>query len=263
MKYDAQLESLIKANFKLDKEHRNFAELAVTLGRSGDELREMFRQWMPDGMNGDIFNGERDSFNFDKRLVTFDATHILNQEDILPVVTDYIFHKIMIQVSEQSTPHILFFDEFPRYVQEPEFADRIFEAMKEIRKKAGVLMLAMQNPNSIRSLPNDKGSEVISNLANLIIYPDQSATEKDYMEFLGLNDKEFNWVKKTPADSRKVLFKRIKSGSSVVLDVDLANLKTTNLDMLKAFNSSVKEVIKFEEIKAAYPHNWQLKYLHR
>lgn len=259
-KYDAKIENLVAANFELDKEHRNFNELAIKLGRKGDELRDKFRQWMPDGMNGKVFNAPRDSFNFDKQIVTFDATHILNQEDILPVVTDYIFHKIMDQVSNNITPHVLFFDEFPRYVQEPEFADRIFEAMKEIRKKLGILILAMQNPNSIRSLPQNKGSEVINNLANLIIYPDSGATRADYVDFLGLNDKEFEWVKNTK-DTRKVLFKRIKSGSSVVLDINLSNLKTPNMNMLNAFNSSVKDVIAFEKLKQTNPHNWKLKHL--
>lgn len=259
--FDKKIEDAVRINYSLDKSERSFEELAVVFGREGDELQERLRPWLSGGHFGNFFNSERDSFNFEKQIVTFDATLILDIPEVLPVVTDYIFHKIMMQVSEEVTPHVLFFDEAPRYFREKVFADRMLEGLKEIRKKAGVAILAMQDPQTLISLPDDKGYEVINALANYIIYPNRGATKAHYMDFLGLNDKEFEWVKESDPFGRKVLFKRRDSGSSVILDIDMSGLNTESYNLFKCFDSSVSSVNKLTKMQKEYPNNWRLRFL--
>jgi ComB4 competence protein len=260
-KFNAKLNDIVKTNFELNKEDRGFDALEITLGRAGDELYQHFSQWLPNGSRSSFFNAERDSFNFEKQIVTFDATYILDQPEVLSNVTDYIFHKIMTHISDSVTPHVLWFDESPRYFQEPPFAKRMIEGLKELRKKSGVVVLSAQDASSIRMLPNSVGGEILNALAHIVLYPNRSAERADYIDFLGLNEKEFQWIKESDPFGRKVLVKQRSTESSVILDVNLASLNDGTYNLLNAFNSSSQAVNTIKRLKAGDSINWKLKYL--
>lgn len=260
--YNSRLNDLINTNFNaLEKPQRGFSNLKVALGVEGGDLYQRFEQWLPNQSRGQFFNGQRDSLNFDKNIVTFDATYILDQPEILPDITDYVFHQIKSKVSESVVPHITFFDESPRYFQDEIFAKKMLEALNEERKKAGVVVLAAQKVEQYYKLPKGVGSELIGALAHIICYPEPSATKEMYCDFLGLNETEFAWVKNTNPSVRKILVKNRSTDSSVVLDVNLGNLKTRNYNLLKCFDSSSDAVFKLKNLKKEDPINWKLKYL--
>lgn len=264
--FNSDLNDLINMNFQLDKKDRNFNNLRDMLGREGSDFYNRFEQWLPNKSRGGFFNGVKDSFNFEKNIVTFDATYILDQPEVLPNITDYIFHQIMAQVSAEVLPHICFFDEAPRYFQEPIFAAKMLESLAEIRKKAGVCILAAQNTTQLTKLPKGVGSEVINALAHIICYPNPNATKEHYCEFLGFNETEYEWIKTTAQDAYKVIVKNRSTDSSVILDVNLTNLKTNTYNLLDCFNSSSGAVAKVKSLKGpAYDNNknWRLKYLRR
>lgn len=261
--HDKMLNDLINTNYELDKKDRSFANLEVRLGVLGGELHRKFEQWLPNGARGKFFNGERDSLSFEKDIVTFDATYIIEQPEILPHVTDYVFHQITSKVSSEVTPHVIFFDESPRYFLQKEFAKKMLEGLNEERKKHGVVILAAQKVEQYYKLPEGVGRELIGALANIICYPEPSATKEMYCDFLGLNEKEFEWIRDTPPKSRKVLLKSRQTGASVVLDVDLSVLKTRNYDLLSAFDSSATAIERLNLSKQTDPTHWKLKYLRR
>ena len=261
--FNSDLNDLINMNFQLDKKDRNFNNLKDLFGRAGSDLYNRFEQWLPNQSRGGFFNGVKDSFNFEKNIVTFDATYILDQPEILPNITDYIFHQIMSQVSAEVLPHICFFDEAPRYFQEPIFAAKMLESLAEIRKKAGVCILAAQNTTQLTKLPKGVGSEVINALAHIICYPNPNATKEHYCDFLGFNETEYEWIKTTAQDAYKVIVKNRSTDSSVILDVNLTNLKTNTYNLLDCFNSSSKAVNKVKALKKSDDKNWRLKYLRR
>lgn len=260
-KYNSQLHDLINTNYSLDKADRCFENLEVSLGLKGGDLYNRFEQWLPSQSRGQFFNGKRDSFSFEKDIITFDATYILDQPEILPHVTDYIFHQIMSKVSESVLPHIIFFDESPRYFRDEIFARKMIEMLNEERKKAGVVVLAAQKAEQYYKLPNNVGRELIGALAHIICYPEPSATKEMYCDFLGFNESEYEWIKTTPPQSRKVMIKNRSTDSSVVLDIDLSSLKTRNYNLLDCFSSSISAVSKLKSVKRNDPVHWKLKYL--
>lgn len=260
-KYNSVLHDLINTNFSLEKSQRSFENLAVALGVEGGELYNRFEQWLPNKSRGQFFNGKRDSLSFEKDIVTFDATYILDQPEILPDITDYLFHQIRSKVSESVVPHIVLFDESPRYLQDEIFAKRMLEALNEERKKAGVVLLAAQKVEQFYKLPKGVGRELIGALAHIICYPEPSATKEMYVDFLGLNESEFEWVKNASPNSRKILVKNRSTDSSVILDVDLSSLRTKNYNLLNCFNSSSNAVLKLKSLKREDPTNWKYKYL--
>lgn len=260
-KWNSDLNDLISMNYQLDKKDRNFENIAIGFGVEGSELYQLFEQWLPDGARGDFFNGSRDSLNFDKDIVTFDATYILDQPEILPKITDYVFHQMISKVSREVTPHIVFFDESPRYFLDPIFAGKMLESLAEIRKKAGVCVLAAQNPTQLINLENGNGEKVINALANIICYPNPSATKEEYCDFLGFNETELEWIKTTSVSDYKIIVKNRATDSSVILDVGLAGLKTNNYNLLKCFDSSSSAVNRLKDFKKSDPINYKLKFL--
>lgn len=260
-RFNSKLNDLINMNFSLDKKDRRFENLKIGLGIEGGDLYNALEQWLPNKPKEMFFNGARDSFNFDKNIVTFDATYILDQPDILPNVTSYMFHQIMSQVSASVIPHILFFDESPRYFQDEIFAKVMLEKLNEERKKAGVVVLAAQNPQQYMKLANGVGREVISALAHIVCYPNPSATKEQYCEFLGFNETEFEWIKNTNTKARKVMVKNRSTGSSVVIDIDLSSLKTKQYNLLNCFNSGASAIDKLIHCQKESPEHWKTKYL--
>ncbi|PML45620.1 hypothetical protein BCT75_04350 [Vibrio lentus] len=260
-RFNDRLNQLVNTNFEMDKADRCFEQLAIALGLEGGELYNCFEQWLPNKSRGGFFNGARDSFNFDKDIITFDATYLLDQPEILPNVTEYMFHQIMAQVSASVVPHILFFDESPRYFQDEIFAKVMIEKLNEERKKAGVVILAAQNPQQYMKLPKGVGSEIISALAHIICYPNSNATKEQYCDFLGFNETEFEWIKNTSIKSRKVMIKNKSTGSSVVVDVDLSSLNGSKYNLLECFNSSQKAISTLKQYQKESPEHWRTKYL--
>ncbi|CAM2943265.1 hypothetical protein VIOR103205_08995 [Vibrio ordalii] len=260
-RFNSKLNDLVNNNFNLDKKDRSFANLKVGLGMEGGELYNAFEQWLPNKAQGGFFNGARDSFNFEKDIVTFDATYLLDQPEILPNVTEYMFHQIMAQVSASVIPHVLFFDESPRYFRDPVFAKVMIEKLNEERKKAGVVILAAQNPQQYIKLENGVGREVISALAHIICYPNSNATKEQYCDFLGFNETEYEWIKNTNQKARKVMVKNRATGSSVVIDIDLSSLNTKAYNLLDCFDSSGRAIRKMKRLRQENPEHWRTKYI--
>nr|AKN40574.1 ATPase required for both assembly of type IV secretion complex and secretion of T-DNA complex, VirB4 [Enterovibrio norvegicus] len=258
------IERVVSMNFNIeDRKSRCFNSLLDVFGPDGGELRNRLSKWLENGAYGAYFNGHRDSLRFDKSIVTFDATLVLDMPELLPKLADYIFNRIWSLVNDNPVPNLIFLDEAQRFLLDPIFFKRVQEFANEIRKKLGVLCLAFQNASKMENLPNNAGNVIKEAMANYLIYPNPGADKQSYCEFLGLTDMEFEWIKNNNPKNRKVLFKRRESGESVILDVDLSSLKTEHFDLVKAFDSGAKAVSQLHQLKRDNPIDWKIKYLSR
>ncbi|EKF9824754.1 hypothetical protein O1D07_003366 [Vibrio cholerae] len=260
MELSNQIDDGVRRCFNIDQSMRTFESCRLNFGKTNGEVDSRLKQWQKDGLNGRFFNGKRDSFDFSKRVLTFDATTILSMPDVLSPVTDYLFHQHTMDVSTKFTPHVVAFDESPRYFQDPIFAKKMVESIKEIRKQRGVVILAAQDAASYNNL-GKIGEEVIASLANYIIFPNPNGKAEDYIDFLGLNDTEFDWIKTNNPKGRKVLFKRISTGESVILDVNLSALNDGRYKFLNAFDSGTKAQMTLKSIMQSNPLGWKEQYL--
>lgn len=247
-----QIKTIIDSAYSLDPEHRSLAELELAFGQKGEgTFHEAMEKWMPGGSFGQYFSSNKDSLSFDKQIVTFDSTSILEQPHVLGVATQYIFHRLKETVLEHPSPYVVFVDEMVKYLNSPQFAPKIQELVREIRKTNGVFIGAMQEVGPFIENPHSK--PLLESTATLLLAPSATAEAKYYIDGLGLNEAEFDWIR-TPSN-RQMLMKR-KGGESTVLDINLAPLG----DYLNMFDSSSKAVKRLRDEKAL-GGDWKERFL--
>ena len=95
-------------------------------------------------------------------------------------------------------------------------------------------------------------------MANYIIFP--TSSEKDLIaleEKANLTGSEIDFLRKTPKESRKILFKQQNINKSAVLDVNFAKLG----EHLRVFSSNSSDVKLLQELIVKYPHEYRHRYL--
>lgn len=215
-------------------------------------------KWLPDPddpttspyPNGMHFNSELDALSFNKRIVGFDMTSVLQNEELLAPLTSYIFHAFVQDIMENPGPHVCYMDEAIQYIENPFMYDFIEKFLREHRKLNGVFVGAVQSPALI--MQSKKAEALLSHIKTYIIFQDSSAVQEDYCgskskKGLGLTESEFDWVRAKSKAGREVMVKRA-TGESVILNVDLSSLG----DHLKLLRSEAGLVDKFENIQTQY-----------
>jgi len=256
------IDRVVTANYEIEqRSERCFKTLVDVFGAEGSELRNRLKKWLPNGHYGSYFNGKRDSLSFEKAVVTFDATVVLDMPELLAPLTDYLFYRIYEMLTNSPSPSVIVLDEAQRYMMREIFVKRAQEFSNEVRKLLGVFCPVFQNAKKLAELPEGTGTIIRDAMANFVIFPNPTADKESYCDFLGLNDGEFHWVRSNSPQSRKVLFKRRESGESVVLDVNLASLKTPHYNFLKGFSSGISDVRRVNQLRDISPENWKMKFL--
>jgi len=262
------IERIVRNAYDLDAKERNLGIVPAIVGASKIDnndkgnLTAKLREWLPPSatagvknyLYGSLFNSNKDTLSFDKRIVAFDMTVVLDREKLLYPLSSYIFHTFEENIRANPCPHICFIDEMAQYLNNDVFSKFILKAVREWRKKNGVFIGAVQEPSVLtRSLA---GQDMIKNLATLLLFPDVTASPVDYQEHLGLNSKEFEWIR-TANPARQVMLKRV-GGESVILDVNLSCLN----QYLNLFSSNAEDVRKTEILRKKYETSvWKEKYL--
>jgi ComB4 competence protein len=109
---------------------------------------------------------------------------------------------------------------------------------------------------SAKTIFEDKTyQEMKDNISTYILYPNSKADAKYYVDEIGLNSAEFDWIK-TTGGHREVMVKK-NNAETVILKVDLSILG----NHLRVFNSSSEEVAVVKRLQRHYPKNWLEKYL--
>jgi ComB4 competence protein len=267
----------VNMGYKTPEEYRSLHSISNMFkpkGRYKDgspSLYSRLEKYLPDATDpttsksnyGLKFNAPKDSLSFDKRIVGFDMTELLRSshqsyaggEGLLIPTAAYIFHAFSSYVEENSCPHIAFIDEMWKYLESEQFSFFITEAYKEWRKRNGVIIGAVQDPAAV--LKSSAMDAIINNTENFVLFPQPNASEKEYKEVIGLNQAEFDWIRKGSV-GHQVMIKR-NGGHSVILDIDLGFLK----DDLFLFSSQKEHVDLIKKCQKEEPENWVDLYLER
>ena len=239
----------------LPKEQRTLKEFVNAIDGTNDDdsLKANLEIWST-GANKRFFAGSKDGLNFDNPISAFNMDSVFHNKKAPTLISYYIFHKFKMVISETDSPSIIVIDEIPDYLANKDFAHKIVEVILEIRKKNGICILMGQSLSLF--LDTEAGKKIIgSSIANLILFPDSSINE-EHRKVLNLTSEEFNYIK-TQTNKRKPLLKRVNTGGSVQLNVDLAPLD----EYLKIFNSSNTAVLKMNRLKKQYPLEWKERFL--
>lgn len=259
---DASLEvinKVINQNFQLAKQDRTLDNLADVFGlNSDDSIRAAMTKWLTGGSYGSYFTGDIDSLGFEKDMIGFDMTRLVNAPDVLGPMVAYMYHRFEEMVVEKPGPFIKWTDEYRHYIQNPFLGAYEVKAKAEWRKLDGVCVDACQNLSHVVGKKGDRnkyGLESIGQYQNFFFFPDPKADFDDLQEFCGINESEFKWIREEPS-KRKVLLKR-KQGTSTILDVDFKRLG----NLLNAFSSDNDKVQTVNRLQREHGRGWENKYL--
>jgi len=248
-----KIEGSIDTIFLWDEENRNLDQIANLFTQAGEKLNEKLKMWQTGGIYSGYFNGKSNSINFSNLLTTFDFTQIIAQPKVLGLMTSYLSH-IFFSESD-GTPRIIFIDELRRYLESEIFSSIIQRFLEEFRKLNGVFIGAVQNINQLWDSP--VGKRNIGNFGKFIIFPISGNIHKEaYIEGIGLNDREIDWLRTTDVHDRQVLIKT-KGGSSTIVNVDLKFLGK----YLNVFDSSSQNVTRLNTLMGQYPDTFREHFL--
>lgn len=247
------IEKNIDAIFSWDEKSRHLDEITYLFTQKGEKLYDKLSMWQSGGIYEGYFNGRTNSVNFGSPLTTFDFTHIISEPKILGLMTSYLSHIFFSQ--SDGSPRIIFVDELRRYLESEIFSQIIQRFLQEFRKLNGVFIGAVQNIDQLWD--SGVGKREIGNFGKFIIFPISGNINKEaYIDGIGLNEREIEWLRTTDVHDRQVLIKT-KGGSSTIVNVNLKYLGK----FIKVFDSSSQNVAHLNRLIAEYPNDYRQHFL--
>lgn len=239
----------VRSLYDVPVEQRRLSNLAILFEGhergSSDSLAAALRPWHSDGDHAWLFDNEADQLSLDARTLGFDLTSILNLRELRAPWLNYVFHRIEGLIDGK--PTIIMLDEGWKALDDPDFAERIKDWEKTIRKRGALIGFATQEVADIKD--SDVGHTIIDQSLTKLFLGNPSAQESLYCDLFGLTPRELDLVKSWKKGRREVLIKH--GNQSVVAKLDLGGLDQ-HLDILSARTSSIEVM---EEAIAAHGEN--------
>ncbi len=153
------------------------------------------------------------------RLVGFDMTEILQDPLVRTPLTAYLFERV--ESLLDGRPLVAWIDEFSKLIGSEEFAELAADGTKTWRKRNAVMAFATQSPGDI--LGSRVARSLVEQTPTKILFPNPDATHADYVDGMGLGEREFELLRTelTPG-SRRFLIRQGRDG--VVAELDLQGL---------------------------------------
>lgn len=145
------------------------------------------------GLYGRLFDSNVDKFGSGS-WQAFEMEQIMQNESIVGLTLDYLFHRID-QSFDGKSPTLIIMDECWLFLRNKQFRDKIFGYIKDLRKKNASVIMATQN---LSDVSDDMLPAVTENIPTKIFLPNQSTndfTRLMYKKF-GLNDTEIDQITK-------------------------------------------------------------------
>jgi type IV secretion system protein VirB4 len=149
-------------------------------------------------------------------VIGFDVTHFLDNPVTRGPVTRYLFHLVRQLLDGRRL--VCWMDEFWRLLSDPAFEDFAKDGPKTWRKLNGVMCLATQSASDVLESPISR--TIIEQTPTKIFFPNVDASAQDYVQGLGLTEREFKLVKEQLEPGSRMFL--VKQGhQSVVCQLDL------------------------------------------
>ena len=198
-----------------------------------------------DGELNYIFSSKEEE-DIKSKLIAYDFTEFLNgDEKTLGIIAGYLNHTF-INNSPPSHKKVIFIDETPAYLKSPFFNKFLQNALKQVRKKNCIFLMAIQ---SAADLFNSKLKENLNNISTYILFPNCGVND-ELIQSLELNDSEINFLTSGSSIVRQVLIKKKTQDSfkSEIITVDLQHLG----NFLKIFSSNEKDINLYKQQPELY-----------
>src|SRR3984893_2289463 len=250
----ADLDQALRGALALELPRRRLSRLVEFLDSTDPEgLFARFSPWCGRGDEAWVFDNPEDSVVplFSRTpIVGFDGTDFLNNDVTRPPVSLYLFHLVRQMVDGRRL--VFWVDEFSRWLADPAFRRFGQDGLKTWRKLEGVLCAATQSASD--ALQSPIARTIIEQTPTKILFPNPDATREDYVEGLGLSEREFKLLKEQLAPgSRAFLIKRGRH--SAVCQLDLKGFDA-ELAVISGRASSVEFLTELIALHGSDPSRW-------
>lgn len=239
--------------YRLPVAERTFDILPQVLRGSSrpgmNDLAARIEPWIDQKSKGWLFNNKIDEVDFEKGIVGFDMTKILNDKKLRSAALLYIFHRI--EQTIDGDPIMLFLDEGWKLLDDEVFSEFIKDSLKTIRRRNGVVGFGTQTAEDVVS--SSISSSLIEQTKTNIFFPNAKADEVSHRQRFRLSEKEFNFVRNASKESRTFLIKH--DSDSVIAKLDLSGMP----DLIKVLSSNDLNVKECERLRNKFgedPASW-------
>ncbi|HHF7374000.1 VirB4 family type IV secretion/conjugal transfer ATPase [Legionella bozemanae] len=229
----------------LEPHHRTLTNLSKCLPYDFPRWFEL-RRWLKghgvtnDGEYAWLFDNEKESLCFDFDKVGFDITYLMDEmsSTVSTPVYMYLLHRMRLCLDGRLTSFII--DEAWQVLGSRFWKKNLKSWLATIRKKNGHFIFMTQAPESV--VYSDIASDILTNVATTIYFPNPTASESIYLDKLNLSRAELAHIKHLTAESRQFLVKQ--GQESMLCTLDLSALA----DEIRVFSGYLASVRLLDNI---------------
>jgi type IV secretion system protein VirB4 len=244
----ADLDQALRGTLALDAPARRLSRLVEFLDPTDPEgLYARLGRWC-EGCGGDyawVFDNPADTLAVrlaGRAVMGFDVTEFLDHALTRPPITLYLFHLVRQLLDGRRL--VCWMDEFWRLLADSAFESFAKDGPKTWRKLNGVMCLATQSASDVLESPISR--TLVEQTPTKVFFPNADANHRDYIEGLGLTEREYRLVKdQLEPGSRMFLVKQ--AHHSVVCQLDLKGFDAE----LSVISGRAGQVADMHEIIAA------------
>jgi type IV secretion system protein VirB4 len=219
---ETDLDQALKGTLGLAPRARRLSRLIEFLDATDPEgVHARLSRWCA-GTGGDfawVFDNPEDrvaSHLEGSPIVGFDVTDFLDNEPIRAPLTLYLFHLVRRMLDGRRL--VCWMDEFWRLLSDPAFEGFATDGPRTWRKLNGAMCLATQSVSDV--LASAISRTLIEQTPTKIFFPNPEASHSEYVDGLGLTEREFRLIKEhLTVGSRQFLVRQ--GHHSVVCQLDL------------------------------------------
>jgi type IV secretion system protein VirB4 len=185
-----------------------------------------------------------------RHVLGFDVTDFLRAPDLRGPVTMYLFHLLRRLLDGRRL--VVWMDEFATLLADSAFTSFAQDGLKTWRKMNAVAAFATQSAADVLHSPIAR--TLVEQTPTKVFFPNPDADRRDYVDGLGLSEREFALVRHQLAPgSRRFLLKQ--SAASVVCELDLKGMDL-ELKVISGRTTTVRRVRALIDQLGAEPETW-------
>lgn len=260
---EKELDYAIDAVMRLSPGNRRLGRVPDYLPKGAESVYERLSKWCrarepgrKDGTLAWVFDNQVDTLAASLGSVqttAFDVTSFLDDPELRTPINMHLFFLTSRLIDGRRLG--IWISEFWKALGDAKFAAFCDDMLRTLRKKNGFVALDSNSPGDAINHPISR--TLIEQVATLFLFPNPGARKKDYVDGLGLTEREFEIVKTDmPEGSGMFLFRQ--GHHSVVLRLPLDGMDD-DLVVLSARTSNLALMDRLierygEDVDAWYPH---------
>ncbi|QBC45838.1 hypothetical protein [Iodobacter fluviatilis] len=208
---EQQIDEAVRSVMDMPKHLRRLTTLSQNITEGGskeDKQRSLVRRlekWLYGNRFGFVFDNPKDTLDFNiSSNIAFDGTEFVNNKNYGGLLAEHLIYRMESIIDGRRFQ--CYMDEFWQFLQHPQLQYWVFDKLKTIRKRNGVMIFATQSPEDY--LDSEIAPALIQQCATQILLPNPRANRDQYVNGLKLTSAEYDLVSHFGEDSRQFLYKQ-------------------------------------------------------